>query len=248
MQAPIFDWERLQPIFLDFGKAVAFRARNLAADFRAARNFASWKTAVTLCEEDADSVRRISHAGRARDARNFAPVGGKPFMVGKMTFSEIAEKVGISPDKVRHWAKALGIEPAKIRGVCYLEPSAVDFLGEMKSAVSSGLSPQAAVALLRSKPEVTVPVSISAARVPDEVRQELAELRAAVLAMAEEIAVLRRQNQTTQKEPRAEFREFYASFFQPAPKVLETCRDRYYHAPLMLAGPSNVVPIFTEKR
>lgn len=247
MQAPIYRQVATATDVPSFGKRIDYRARNLAADFRGARDFARRKAAVILCGDDADNARRISRAGRARCSRNFAPDGGECAVIGKMTFSEVAEKVGITPDKVRHWAKALGIDPAKIRGVCYLEPSSVDLLREMKSSVSSGLSPQAAVALVRSKPETTLPVAVPASSVPEEVRRELADLRAAVLAMAEEISVLRRHTQSARKDPGAEFREFYASFFQPAPKVLETCRDRYYHEPLMLEGPANVVPIFAAK-
>lgn len=144
-------------------------------------------------------------------------------MVEKMTFAEVAEKVGISPDKVRHWVKSLRIEPAKIRGICYLEPRAVQILEEMKRGIASGLSPAGAAALVRSKPEATTPIPIAntLAVISSEVSNRLEAMEKAIMLLVDENRSLRSEVAELRKDstgPRLPLESPPVEIPKPAPR------------------------------
>lgn len=97
-----------------------------------------------------------------------------------------------------------------------------------------------------------VPVSTVPAMASPEIGGRLDEIEKGMLALVDEVRGLRKENAALREkvaslDPAEGFRRFYSSFFSPAPRVLETCRDRYYHEPLMLTGPDNIVQLFASQ-
>lgn len=167
------------------------------------------------------------------------------------SIQDVAVAVGITIDRVRHWAVALGFEVEKVGRVRHVPSVAIEPLREMSNLVSGGISPQAAATMIKARPQAAQIVATNHPTSDASIRFE--QIEAAMLALANENRALRGEVETLRarisaNDPAADFKRFYSSFFQPVPKLLETCRDRYNHAPLMLPEPSNVVPLFAEQR
>lgn len=165
------------------------------------------------------------------------------------SIQDVAVAVGITIDRVRHWAVALGFEVEKVGRVRHVPSVAIEPLREMSNLVSGGISPQAAATMIKARPQAAQMVATTSPASDVSIRFE--QIEAAMLALANENRSLRGEVMALRakiaaNDPAKEFERFYSSFFQPVPKVLETCRDRYYHTPLMLTASENIVSVFIE--
>lgn len=172
-------------------------------------------------------------------------------MQDRLSIQDVAIALGITIDRVRHWSSALGVEAEKVGRVRHLPAEALEPLREMSALVSGGISPQAAAASIKARPQAVSIVATGPA-ISSEIGARFEEIEKGMLALVDEVRGLRKENAALRErvaslDPAEGFRRFYSSFFFSVPRVLETCRDRYYHEPLMLPGPTNVVPLFTAK-
>lgn len=161
----------------------------------------------------------------------------------RFRISSVAKSLGVSTTTIYKHLKRLQtrfkVQTIQEAGVTYLTSEGVALLQEAIAAAHE------ITTLVEAVPQVP-------AHPNSEIARQLEEIRAALLALANENRTLKEEVSTLREkvaatDPAEGFRRFYASFFSPAPRVLETCRDRYYHEPLMLSGPDNIVPLFAGK-
>jgi len=156
---------------------------------------------------------------------------------------DVARAAGASVDQLRYWLRLLAIEPVKQGKTRMISTDDSERLSTMARMVAGGVAPKEAAARIGAGvfPAVVSPV----AETP--INAELSEVKRAMIEMAatfqKETAALRaeltaiRQESRRMQTPAGAFHSWYQGFFQPVPRLLETCRDRYYHQPVMLPAP-----------
>lgn len=160
------------------------------------------------------------------------------------TLQEVSRLINATPDRLRYWVNLLDIDVQKTGRSVTITDETVGLLQTMARLVSEGFGPAEAAKRARgevSAVPVTIPVNLPQA--DPAIREELADLRRAVLLLVDENRAMRQElSRIRQREtPEGAFRGFYASFFRPVPKLLETAKDRYEFQPLMISGPSSYV-------
>ena len=106
----------------------------------------------------------------------------------KISLKAAADAVGITIDKVRHWSVALGFEIEKVGRVRHVSVGAVDALREMEVLISGGISPQAAAAKIKNRPQAAEIVVLPVANISPDVVTRLDGLEKAISLLVDKIA------------------------------------------------------------
>lgn len=170
-----------------------------------------------------DSLEAFKHPSNPAD-KGFKPVGKVLEGMERFRISSVAKSLGVSTTTIYKHLKRLQtrfkVQTIQEAGVTYLTEEGVDLLREAMAAAQEVVQ--------------TVPPAV-----PVIQEDRLSAIEKSILALVDEVARLKAENQKLRQERRqpTEFERFYLSFFQPVPQFLETAKDRYYHQPLMIAGP-----------
>jgi len=119
-----------------------------------------------------------------------------------LSITEASEKVKVSRDKIRYWAKLLNIEIIKKGRVSYIPETSNRLLLEVKKSVAAGLSPSLSakeVLTTYAEPEQTKEIEVSV----ESTNNRIESLERAIMLLAEsnnrlteDNKVLRSQNET----------------------------------------------------
>lgn len=141
--------------------------------------------------------------------------------------ADLARKLNVSGMTIRrHIERKRGLLRDHVKeegGITIISPEGVEIL--MKSISASNIRP-------------SKPVEFSMPAVQEE---RLSAIEKSILALVDEVTRLKAENQKLRQERLQpnDFERFYASFFQPVPRVLETARQRYEYPPMMIAYPNS---------
>ena len=133
------------------------------------------------------------------------------------TILELADKARVSKEKARYWLKLLDLIPTKREGKLYYCAGSDNLLIAMKQLVSAGMPPVAAASEakhLSPKPITPAPICNQ-----DNNQAELADLKKAVLLLAETVEKQSRQieQQSTMIERQARQLDTLTAKLLPAP-------------------------------
>lgn len=167
-------------------------------------------------------------------------------MTEPIMMSAIPTRIGATSDQVRYWVQLLGHRPRREGRVSFVTDDVVDQLESMATLIRDGIQPKDAAARIRGGGETIVhpsPVSTIPATLPPNVVDRLDSMERAITLLVDEVSRLKAENLKLRQDRRqpTEFERFYSSFFQPLPKILETCKQRYEFQPLMLPDLSSTV-------
>lgn len=125
--------------------------------------------------------------------------GSNMAMEGFTALPECSRKAQTTPDRARYWLKLLGVETVKSGNVRYVPNGSVDLLGNMARLVSGGMQPgEAAKKAKDETPLEMFPAKVN--DVPAPLLEEMKEIRAALMTLAQEVKASREENRALRSE------------------------------------------------